>query len=267
MAESDYETLLISSDGQVGQILFNRPERRNALTPQLLDEFNHALLALDRDESVRAIVVSGAGDSFCPGADLRELGTKFDRLIDEDTEVRAWELRTPIIGAINGAAIGVGITLPLQWDIRIAAQDAPISFAFVRRGLVPEAGSHWFLPRLIGASRAMDLLLTGRRITGREAAEIGLVSQALPAEQVLPAAMALAHDIAENCSGLSAAIVKQLLWSHAGDPTPVPGLAYENQLNGWVATQPDLIEGVRAYQEKRPPVWQASKHTPLPARD
>jgi enoyl-CoA hydratase/carnithine racemase len=159
-----YETLIVTVEAGVGQILLNRPEQRNALNHTLLDELNAALVALDADEDVRAIVVSGAGRVFCSGLDVSDPKIRVNRDIDEATEVRAWELDTPIVGALNGAAIGVGLTLPLQWDIRIAAEDAPLSFAFSRLGLIPEAGSHWFLPRLVGSSIAAELLLTGATV-------------------------------------------------------------------------------------------------------
>jgi enoyl-CoA hydratase/carnithine racemase len=245
--------LIVTSEDGIGLILLNRPEQRNALSLTLLDELNHALTTLDAAEEVRVIVVSGSGKAFCAGVDLVDPPPSFNRSIEEDTEVRAWRLNTPIIGALNGAAIGVGLTLPLQWDIRLAAEDAPLAFAFTRLGLIPEAGAHWFLPRLVGSSRAAELLLTGRRFTGRDAAEWGLVSRALPADQVLPAALELARDIADNVSPLAAAVVKQLLGEFAG----LPAL-------GWIGDQPDVAEGVAAMREQRAPQWKTSKHTPIP---
>lgn len=259
-----YQTLIVTSEGGIGQILLNRPEQRNALSLTLLDELNHALTTLDAAEDVRAIVVSGVGKAFCAGVDLVDPPASFNRTIDDATETRAWRLDTPIIGALNGAAIGVGLTLPLQWDIRLAAQDAPLAFAFTRLGLIPEAGAHWFLPRLIGASRAAELLLTGRRFTGRDAAEWGLVSRALPADQVLPAALELARDIADNVSPLAASVVKRLLGEFAGLPAPDAAVARENDLLGWIGGQPDVAEGVSALRERRTPAWKTSKHTPIP---
>jgi enoyl-CoA hydratase/carnithine racemase len=259
-----YENVIVTVEAGVGQILLNRPEQRNAVNHALLDELNGALIALDADEDVRAIVVSGAGRVFCAGLDVSDPDIRVNRDITERTEVRAWELDTPIIGALNGAAIGVGLTLPLQWDIRIAAEEAPLSFAFSRLGLIPEAGSHWFLPRLIGSSRAAELLLTGRRFTGAEAAEMGLVSRAVPAGEVLAVATEIARDIAANVSPLSATVVKRLLREFAGLDDPRPAVARENALLGWVAAQPDVREGIMAMKERRAPAWKSSKHTPIP---
>lgn len=259
-----YETIIVTSEDGVGQILLNRPEQRNALNLRLLDELNHALVALDAAEDVRAIVVSGVGKAFCAGVDVVDPPAGFNRDIDDSTEVRAWRLNTPIIGALNGAAIGVGLTLPLQWDIRLAAVDAPLAFAFTRLGLIPEAGAHWFLPRLVGSSRAAELLLTGRRFTGAEAAEWGLVSRALPADEVLPAAVALARDIADNVSPLAASVVKKLLGEFAGLGAPDAAVARENDLLAWIGGQPDVAEGISALRERRTPAWKTSKHTPIP---
>lgn len=260
----NYETLIVTSEDGVGQILLNRPEQRNALSLTLLDELNHALVTLDAAEDVRAIVVSGVGKAFCAGVDLVDPPASFNRDIDESSEVKAWRLATPIIGALNGAAIGVGLTLPLQWDIRLAAEDAPLAFAFTRLGLIPEAGAHWFLPRLVGQSRAAELLLTGRRFTGAEAAQWGLVSQALPADQVLPAALVIARDIADNVSPLAASVVKKLLNEFADLGAPDAAVARENALLGWIGGEPDVAEGVSAMRERRAPVWKTSKHTPIP---
>jgi enoyl-CoA hydratase/carnithine racemase len=259
-----YETLIVTVEAAVGQILLNRPEQRNALNHTLLDELNAALVALDADEEVRAIVVSGAGRVFCAGLDVSDPQIRVNRDIDEAGEVRAWELDTPIIGALNGAAIGVGLTLPLQWDIRIAAEDAPLSFAFSRLGLIPEAGSHWFLPRLVGSSIAAELLLTGRRFSGAEAASMGLVSRAVPAGEVLSVATEIARDIAANVSPVSATVVKRLLREFAGLDDPRPAVARENELLGWIASQPDVLEGIMAMKERRAPAWKSSKHTPIP---
>jgi len=175
-------------------------------------------------------------------------------------------MSTPIIGAINGAAVGVGITLPLQWDIRIAAEDAKLGFIFNRRGVMPEAGSLWFLPRLIGAARAMELFLTGKIITGAEAAEIGLVAQAVPAAEVLPAALELADQIATETAPMSAALTKKLLYRlmNESDPSRVVGL--DGPIFQWVGQQEDAVEGITAFLEKRPPEWKLKKND-LPPSD
>lgn len=259
-----YETIEISVSDRVCRVMFNRPEKRNALNLTLLHELNAALREADADEDIRAIVVGGNGASFCSGVDLTEGRTNFDRDLETEHEVHAWELHTPIIGAIHGAAIGVGLTLPLQWDIRVIAEDAVLSFAFARLGLIPEAGAHWFLPRLIGASQAADLLLTGRRFSGQDAYRMGLASRTVPADQVLVQAMDIANDIATNVSPLSAAVVKRLLWEFADLGDPAVALARENQLLEWIGRMPDLHAGVAAAMEKRAPEWKSSKHEKPP---
>src|SRR6266705_1849939 len=204
------EILLEVSEG-VALVTLNRPERLNAYTPTMGHELAEAFAACDADDAVRAIVVTGAGRGFCAGADLARGGASFDRDAAAEYErgtpadepwrkprraVAAWDVRKPIIAAINGAAVGVGATLPMQWDIRIAAESARIGFVFVRRGVVPEALSTWTLPRLVGMSRAAELLLTGRMLSAREALEFGLVSRVVPDPELLPTARAMAAEIA-----------------------------------------------------------------------
>src|SRR5262249_38467824 len=191
-------------------------------------ELHRAFGEFEADEAVRAIVVTGAGRDFCVGADLERGGRTFRRGQGDEREtveqqraadpVRPWEMATPIIAAINGSAVGVGITLPMPWDIRIVAREAKLGFVFNRRGVIPEANSLWIVPRLIGVSRAMELLLTGRLFTGEEAAEMGLASRAVEREQVLPTAMELARDIAANVAPASAAITKRLVYQFLAEP-------------------------------------------------
>lgn len=261
----NYSTIVTTDDRGIRQVTFNRPERRNAFTLQLLNELNDAFRTADDDPAIRVIVVTGAGSAFCAGLDTSEDRDGFERDIDELDELRAWRLNTPVIAAINGAAIGVGLTLPVQWDIRVVAEDAPLSFAFARLGLLPEAGVHWFLPRLIGASAAMELLLTGRRFTGTEAAELGLAAKAVPADRVLPEALAMARDIADNVAPLSAAVVKRTLWQFQGVTDPAWAVDRENELLGWLGDLPDAREGVAAMIERRTPRWSADKRDPAPA--
>src|ERR1051325_1065640 len=184
MTTATYETILLQREGRVGVITLNRPERRNAYTARMGAELQMAFAELEADDEVRAIVVTGAGDYFCAGADLERGGGTFNRLADDEQRARdreraaggprPWEMRTPIIGAINGSAVGIGITLPMQWDIRVVARAARLGFVFNRRGVTPEANSTWIVPRLIGVSRAMELMLTGRMFTGEEAVQMGL---------------------------------------------------------------------------------------------
>lgn len=244
------------SDG-VALVTLNRPEAMNAWTPQLSDELALALGAADTDDAVRAIVITGAGRAFCAGADLSggEEGFRGGAAGAQDGP-RRWPHQTskPVIAAINGHAVGVGITYPMLADIRIASETAKIQYAMVRRGILPELGSHVILPRIIGFSRAAELLLTGKLLTGKEAADLGLVSRALPAEEVLPVAMEIARDIAVNTAPVSVAIAKQLMWE--GLTMGVDDMiATEGRIINKLAVSPDSAEGVRAFFEKRDPQW------------
>jgi enoyl-CoA hydratase/carnithine racemase len=273
MGDVAYETILVEHAERVGLITLNRPERRNAYTARMGAELGEAFGELEADDGVRAIVVTGAGNYFCAGADLGGGGGTFNRLSDDEsrrrdrerasTAPRPWEMRTPIIAAINGSAAGIGLTLPMQWDIRIVAREARLGFVFNRRGVTPEANSTWIVPRLIGVSRAMELLLTGRIFSGVEAVELGLASQAVDADQVLPTAMALARDIAENVAPVSAAITKRLVYQFLSEPDRNAAHDLEGRAFAWAGAQADAREGVTAFLEKRAPDWKLSKHTEL----
>ena len=172
-------------------------------------------------------------------------------------------MRKPVVAAINGHAIGVGLTLAMQCDLRIVAREAKLAFAFVRRGIIPELGSHAILPRVVGFSRAADLLLTGRTFRGEEAAALGVASEALPAEDVVPRAREWARDVAANAAPVSVAIAKRLLWESVTE-TPAETMAKEKPLLAWIGKQPDAAEGVRSFLERRPPEWKLSASTDLP---
>jgi enoyl-CoA hydratase/carnithine racemase len=172
-------------------------------------------------------------------------------------------VRKPVIAAINGHAVGVGLTLAMQCDLRLVAGDAKLAFSFVRRGIIPELGSHSILPRVIGFSRAADLLLSGRTIRGEEAAELGLASEALPAEAVVPRAWEWARDVAVNAAPASVAIAKRLLWEGVTETAPET-MAKEKPLLEWVGKQADAAEGVRSFLERRPPEWKLRPSTDLP---
>jgi enoyl-CoA hydratase/carnithine racemase len=269
-----YETILVQRQARVGLVTLNRPEQRNAYTARMGAELQAAFAELEADASVRAIVVTGAGKYFCAGADLGRGESTFNRLSDDEQRARdrqrpaegprAWEMRTPIIAAINGSAVGIGITLPMQWDIRIVARDARLGFVFNRRGVTPEANSAWIVPRLIGVSRAMELMLTGRMFSGEEAVQLGLASRAVDAEQVLPTAMELAQDLADNVAPLSAALTKRMIYRFLSEPDRNAAHTLESQVFAWMGSQADAREGVTAFLEKRPPRWSVSKHTEVP---
>jgi enoyl-CoA hydratase/carnithine racemase len=263
-AGTTYETLLVELDRGAALVTLNRPEQLNAFNRQMTSDLFAALAALEADESVRAIVVTGAGRAFCAGA---ELGAGLvDQADDPDAatavergasalDMRPWEMRTPILAAINGAAVGMGLTYPLMWDIRIAAEDAKLGLVFTRRGLLPEGGSLWLLSRLVGASRALELLITGRIFSGREAAELGVVSRAVPAGDVLDTAMDLAVDIATNTSPTSVALTKRLFYRHLESHDRMAARKEELDAFRWLAQRPDAREGVAAFREERSPRW------------
>jgi enoyl-CoA hydratase/carnithine racemase len=264
---SDYQTILTDVSDKVATIWLNRPEQRNAFSPDMTRELHEAFGEFEADDGVRAIVVTGAGKYFSAGADLgRRGGGTFSRSADADTaeqrqrgeRAEPHRMRTPIIAAMNGSAVGMGITLPVSWDIRFAAADAKYGFVFTRRGVVPEAGSTWMLPRLVGVSRAMELLLSGRIFSGAEGAEIGLFARALPAAEVLPAAQEFARDLAASTSAVSVAATKALVYNGLGQDRE-ESHTIEHQVFRWAGNQADAREGVTAFLEKRAPQWPLSK--------
>jgi enoyl-CoA hydratase/carnithine racemase len=257
-----YETVVYEVADGVATVTLNRPERLNAWNAQLGAELGDAMATADLDDDVRAVVVTGAGRAFCAGADLS--GGEFGGGPAPDLrELWPYQVRKPVIAAINGHAVGVGLTYPMQCDVRYAAEDAKLAFAFVRRGALPELASHAIVARVVGLSVAAELLLSGRTITGREAAEVGLVSKALPADEVLPAAVALARDIAANTAPVSVAVAKRLLWD-ATTQTVEETRRVEDQLFGKVTAMADAKEGIAAFVEKRPPTWTGRPSTDMP---
>jgi enoyl-CoA hydratase/carnithine racemase len=255
----------------VAVVWLDREERANAFTDEMLDRLHGALEELDEDDAVRCIIVTGRGRYFSTGADLES--SMLSATADEVTETtrrlvasrtRPWSLRTPIIGALNGSAVGIGLTLPMQWDIRIMAADAKYGFVFNRRGVMPEMNSLWLLPRLIGLSRAVELLLTGRIFSGCEAVELGLASQAPEAPAVLDVARQLAEDIATNTAPLSTSITKRLVYEALGETDRERAFNEEWELFRWVADQPDATEGITAFLQKRPPRWTVPKTATIP---
>jgi enoyl-CoA hydratase/carnithine racemase len=252
------------ADG-VALLTLNRPERRNAYTAQMGELLNHAYRECDNDDGVRAIVLTGAGDAFCAGADFSTATSPFDAPPEDaaftatPTDPAAFELRTPVIAAVNGHAIGIGLTIALQADIRIMAVDAKYAVAQVRRGVIPDCMSHWTLPHLAGSAVAADLLLTGRTFGGAEAAAMGVATRTLPAGEVLEHAMGVARDIAVNVAPMSAALSKRLLWDTLiKGYTPRQVADLETELHHRVMGSADAREGVEAFLQRRAPRWSAS---------
>lgn len=253
--------------GRVGVVVLDRPDRRNAYTPLMAQQLGDALVDLDADEAVRAIVVTGRGTSFSVGADLdvdwRDPAAHgVETLSDPDRA--PWRLATPIIAAVNGDAIGVALTWALQWDIRIVAEDARIAFSFNRVGIMPDRNSLWLLPRLVGFSTAADLLITGRTITGREARDLGLASRSVPAAEVLDAALGVAEDIAVHCAPVSVTATKQLLYELLEQQDRVQAYNYERRVLDWVRTTGETVRGIAAFKERRTPEWGTTTSTRIP---
>ena len=249
--------------GNILTITLNRPERLNAWTAQMGRELIEAFDRADADDEVRAIIVTGAGRGFCAGADLASGGETFDyreRVMAGETPrdnggqftLRVFQSTKPVIAAINGPAVGVGATMTLPMDVRLAADDARVGFVFARRGIIPEACSSWFLPRVVGISRAMEWVSTGRVFSAQEGLEGGLLRSLHPQGELLDAAQALAREIAENTAPVSVALARQLMWRMLGEQHPM--LAHRADSRGMFARgqSADAVEGITAFLEKRP---------------
>lgn len=262
-----YETIRTEEDGRVATVVLNRPDRMNAWTRRMEAELSHAIAGFEVRDDIGAIIVTGAGRAFCAGADLDEDQTSdaaLRELFAPATDRSYWEMRTPMIAAINGAAVGVGMTLPMKLDIRIAAEDAKLGFVFTRRGLTPEFGASWILPRLVGAANALELLLTGRIFYGREAVEIGLVNEAHPADRVLARAQEIADDIVRNVSPVAAAVTKRLVYRGLESEHLSGHAGLEQELYDWALKGADFSEGMASFVEKRAPEWRLRKNAAFP---
>ena len=258
----DFEQIRYELDAGILTITLDRPDRLNAWTPVMARELIEAFDRADADDNVRAIVMTGAGRAYCAGADLAGGGETFDwRERQAGDEVprdnggmftlRVFESTKPVIAAINGPAVGVGITMTLPMDVRLAADDAKMGFVFARRGIVPEACSSWFLPRVVGIGRAMEWVATGRVFSAREALEGGLVRSLHPADGLLDAARELAAEIAENTAPVSVALSRRLLWDMLGARHPMEAHRADSRAMFARGQSADAREGVTAFLEKR----------------
>lgn len=270
-----YETLLTELRDRVLTVTMNRPERLNAFTLQMMHDWLALLDEIDANDEVRAVVVTGAGKGFCAGADLGTGGGTFDasgvEKISEHRDgggrvaLRIFECKKPLIAAVNGAAVGVGVTMTLPMDVRIASDAARFGFVFVRRGIVPEAASSWFLPRVVGISQAMEWVATGRVFGAEEALAGRLVSRVVPAAQLLDTAHALAREIADNTSAVSVALARQMLWRMLGADHPMAAHEIDSRAIYSMGRSPDAYEGVQSFLEKRPPRFTMKPSTDMPA--
>jgi enoyl-CoA hydratase/carnithine racemase len=270
---TEYSEIRYDVSHGVATITLHRPERLNAFTVTMARELVAAFDATDADDGVRVVLMTGSGRGFCAGADLALGASTFDATdatraaeragfetiggVPRDgggvVSLRIAASRKPVIVAINGPAVGVGATMTLPADVRIAAESARFGFVFARRGLVPEAASSWFLPRVVGISQAMEWVATGRVFDAAEALAGRLVSRVLPDAELLPAARALAAEIVDNTSAVSVTLARRLLWSMLGASTPWEAHRLDSRAIFRLGQGPDAAEGVTAFLEKRPP--------------
>ncbi|RKT87672.1 Enoyl-CoA hydratase/carnithine racemase [Saccharopolyspora antimicrobica] len=267
-----YEQITCETADGITTITLNRPDALNAFTHVMRDELIAAFDAADADDEVRAVIVTGAGRGFCAGADLSAGADTFNAGADDERAKARWaageidgvprdgggtvalriaESRKPVIVAFNGPAVGVGVTMMLPADIRLAAESARFGLVFARRGIVPEAASTWFLPRVVGISQAMEWVATGRIFDAREALSGRLVSHVVPDDDLLPAARGIAREIADNTSGISVAVSRQLLWGMLSADSPWEAHRLDSKAINGLGASPDAAEGVEAFLAKR----------------
>jgi enoyl-CoA hydratase/carnithine racemase len=270
-----YETIKYEVAEQILTITLNRPDKLNAFNATMQREVIAAFDEADKDDNIRAIIVTGAGRAFCAGADLSSGADTFDRdarrgairrLADGRPDysdpnardgggqvtLRIFKCLKPVIAAVNGAAVGIGVTMQLAMDIRIAAQEARFGFVFSQRGIVPEAASSWFLPRIVGISQALEWCFTGRVFPAQEAFAGRLVSKVVPADELLPTARALAREIATKTAPVSVALIRQMMWRMLGADDPMEAHKVDSRGIYTRGRSDDVREGVTSFLEKRP---------------
>jgi enoyl-CoA hydratase/carnithine racemase len=272
-----YDTLDYAVEDGIATITLSRPDKLNAFTVGMMDEMLDVLDRIDADDAVRAVIVTGAGRAFCAGADLSAGADAFVLEGDGDPVVRAdgtlnyaseaardgggrvtlrlFKLLKPIIAAINGPAVGIGATMTLAMDVRLASQTARIGFVFSRRGIVPEAASSFFLPRIVGISQALDWCYSGRVFDAAEALAGGLVKAVHAPEDLLPAARALARSYADNTAPVSVALIRQMMWRGLGMSDPMEAHRLDSRGILSRGRSADVAEGVTAFLDKRPAVF------------
>ena len=265
-----------AADG-IATITLHRPEKLNAVTSVLIRELLAAFDSADADDAVRVVIVTGAGRAFCAGADLSGGTETFDgarrgRPAPDGEHrdggglvaLRIFDLKKPVIAAINGPAVGFGVTMTLPMDIRIASSTARLGFVFARRGVVPEACSTWFLPRLVGMQRAAEWVYTGRVFDAEEARAGGLVSRVVPPDALLPTVRGLAREIADNTSAVSVALARQMMWKLLGADHPMEGHRLDSRGMDWTGRSADAREGIASFLEKRPPRFPLTASRDMP---
>lgn len=278
VALMEYTQIIYEVDDNVATVTLNRPDKLNAFTGTMMYELIDAFDQVDADDDVRAVIITGAGRGFCAGADLSTSGGETFSSGGSDIQtnvgvprdgggmvsLRIFDCTKPVIGAINGASVGVGVTMTLPMDFRLASEHAKFGFVFARRGIVPEACSSYFLPRLVGISQATEWCYTGRVFPADEARAGGLVRSVHGADELLPAARAIAKEIAQNTAPVSVALSRQMLWRMLGANHPME--AHRVDSRGILArgASDDAREGVMSFLEKRQPNYPVKVSDGLP---
>jgi enoyl-CoA hydratase/carnithine racemase len=277
---SDFTQILYQVENNIATITLHRPEKMNAFTGTMMKEMIEAFDRIDADDDVRAVIVTGYGDrAFCAGADLTPEGGgqvfanrgEVDDLTDDRVRdgggrltLRIYECKKPVIAAINGAAVGVGVTMQLPMDIRLASETARFGFVFARRGIVPEAASSWFLPRLVGYQQALEWCMTGRIFDAQEALNGGLVRSVHPANELLDEARKLAREIADNTAPVSIAMTRHMLWRNASEPHPMGAHRVDSRAIYRRSRSGDAAEGIASFLEKRTPNYPDKVSSDMP---
>jgi enoyl-CoA hydratase/carnithine racemase len=268
----EFDTLLYDVADGIATVTLNRPDRMNAFTPQMMMDLIEVFDETDADDAVKVVIVTGAGRGFCAGADLGAGKETFDHTGEKPKQhqihvngirrdgggrvsLRIFESLKPIIAAVNGAAVGVGVTMQLPMDIRLASTAAKFGFVFARRGIVPEAASSWFLPRIVGMQTALEWCYTGRVFSAQEALEKGLVRSLHPPEDLMDAARTLAREIADNAAPVSVALTRRMLWRGLTFDHPMEGHMQESRAIQSRGASKDAEEGIASFLEKRPPSY------------
>jgi len=271
-----YEQIRYEVSEGILTLTLHRPDKLNAFTATMAKEVIEAFDAADADDDVRVVVVTGAGRAFCAGADLSAGGDTFDPRVRGGTReeaprdgggrvaLRIYQALKPVIGAINGPAVGVGVTMTLPMDLRLASDGARFGFVFARRGITPEAASTWFLPRLVGPMQAAEWLYTGRVFPADEAHAGGLVRSLHSADDLLPAAYAIAREIADNAAPVSVALSRQMMWRMLAAPTPYVAHVADSRAIHARGQSDDVREGIASFMEKRQPVFPERVSSNLP---
>ncbi len=272
-----YETITYEIEGPLLILTLNRPDRLNAFTHVMRDELINAFDKADEDDGVRAIIMTGAGRAFCAGADLAAGEDTFNydaRGVKSDTDIhrdgggrvtlRMFQCKKPIIGALNGAAVGIGVTMTLPMDIRIASTESKFGFVFSRRGIVPEACSSWFLPRIVGISQALDWVYSGRVFPAEEAKEGGLVRSLHAPEELMDAAREIAMGYVEQTSAVSVALSRQMMWRMLGADHPMEAHKVDSRGIYHMGQSADVAEGVTSFLEKRPAKFSMKPSSDMP---